>query len=307
MFFSFFSRFLDDFSARLARAFSGHNARKMSRIFCCFFNFKPHRGPLFYFISQVVGSGIHRTLTLTHQAQKRRFQAVLRQIRDQCGIPSITASNFDVLYKFTFKVPFIPTDFGVCYMEDLFGVARVPEKKSTLVSFLLFCRHNQAVSSFCCNLPCVVIFQVMLMNPDCCWKKLCSFLRRSWRRHIQWIRSLRPMVACVNRAPRAPRKTPRRVFPGALRMSRNRLRWAIRWAGRRARRIFRTRRAWAMPVPTPEWAPRKRLLLVFSDRPRRWPPKWSPADWPCDFTRILSSLSAFSVFYSLVLRAQSIF
>ncbi|OQV21536.1 putative Meiosis arrest female protein 1 [Hypsibius exemplaris] len=82
---------------------------------------------LFSTTMHVLGTGNHRILTLTHNAQKRRFNNVLQQIRDQTGFhDSITAENFEAFFKFTFKEDFQPTEFGVCFVRDLLPVPQQP-------------------------------------------------------------------------------------------------------------------------------------------------------------------------------------
>lgn len=71
------------------------------------------------FVRQVIGVGNNRIIMLTHKAQMRRFQKKLAEIKRMFGVQNIGTGNFAILHQMAFKRPFIPTDYGVCFAEDL--------------------------------------------------------------------------------------------------------------------------------------------------------------------------------------------
>lgn len=76
-------------------------------------------------IFQVLGGGSHRTLTLAHRVQIRRFTSDLLRVLKAQTHKQCTLSEFPSLFEKLLNRPFDPVDYGLCYLEDL--LSQVPD------------------------------------------------------------------------------------------------------------------------------------------------------------------------------------
>ncbi|CAH0384516.1 unnamed protein product [Bemisia tabaci] len=76
-------------------------------------------------VIQVLGGGSHRTLTLAHRVQIRRFTSDLLRVLKAQTHKQCTLSEFPSLFEKLLNRPFDPVDYGLCYLEDL--LSQVPD------------------------------------------------------------------------------------------------------------------------------------------------------------------------------------
>ncbi|GAB1598641.1 meiosis regulator and mRNA stability factor 1-like, partial [Argonauta hians] len=72
-------------------------------------------------VLQILGNGDKRTLTLSHKAQMRRFTSEVLKILKLQNNKEMRLSEFPSAYERILEKPWNITDYGVCYIEDLFS------------------------------------------------------------------------------------------------------------------------------------------------------------------------------------------
>lgn len=78
-----------------------------------------------FYLSQVIGDGNRRMMTLAHKAQVRRFTSDLLRVLKSLASKQTTIAEFPSLFEKTLNRTFDPTDYGLCTLEDL--LAQVSE------------------------------------------------------------------------------------------------------------------------------------------------------------------------------------
>lgn len=72
-------------------------------------------------VLQLMGEADRRIITLSHQAQMKRFTTDLLRVLKNQHSKQISIENFPVAYERTLNKPFNAMEYGLCYLEDLLG------------------------------------------------------------------------------------------------------------------------------------------------------------------------------------------
>lgn len=70
-------------------------------------------------VLQLMGDADRRIITLSHQAQIKRFTSDLLRVLKSQHSKQITIEEFPAAYERTLNKPFNPVEYGLCYLEDL--------------------------------------------------------------------------------------------------------------------------------------------------------------------------------------------
>lgn len=77
-----------------------------------------------------MGTGVKRTITLTHSAQMRRFTSDLLRVVKVQASSQVMLDDFPNAYEKVLHKPFNAVEYGLCSLDDLLN--EVPENTVTI-------------------------------------------------------------------------------------------------------------------------------------------------------------------------------